>query len=398
MHRLFLSLGVLLVAAPVFLLAGSALSPAAGPLLWLLPLLAALAGAYMARLLPRRGRIPGLLLTMALSACCALPLKAGLLTLVPAALAAGAAALHLWVLTRERGGIPVTFWYAGAALYAAARFIGAITALAALPGPLLTCALLYFVYMLFALTLSSLREGMGGGSAPSRRMTARNLLAAGLLAALLVIGANLPALAKWIRRAGGAILRGIRWLMEKIGSLMAPGGGVSGGGGGGLDLSGLVEEKEPALWLVILEKIAYAVGIAAGASLALFLLYRAARAAIRGIKRLIARLRAYAGAVTEDYEDTVESLLDWGEVRHALRRRERAARAAEEPWDRQTPRQRVRSSYRAFLGRHPDLPAAETARQAVGDARLSDIYEAARYSSREITPEEAERSRELRKK
>jgi hypothetical protein len=103
-------------------------------------------------------------------------------------------------------------------------------------------------------------------------------------------------------------------------------------------------------------------------------------------------------AVGESYEDQVESLLDWGEVKRAIHERRGTRRQVREeriPWDRLAPREQVRRSYRDYLSRHPEIGPQRTARQTLADPRQADIYEAARYSSREITPEEAQSVRSI---
>ena len=119
---------------------------------------------------------------------------------------------------------------------------------------------------------------------------------------------------------------------------------------------------------------------------------------VRGMKKLLRILREWTGAVTDAHDDTVESLLDWGEVKRGIERRRaerRQVRKDRVPWERLTPREQVRRSYRSFLMRHPDIAPQRTARQALREGRQADIYEAARYSSREITPEEAQSVRSI---
>ena len=148
----------------------------------------------------------------------------------------------------------------------------------------------------------------------------------------------------------------------------------------------------------LLEKAFYVIGIALAILAAGMLLWLAGKALLRAMRFLAAKLRAYMDAVNENYEDHVESLLDWGEVKRGIERRRaerRQVRKERVPWERLTPREQVRRSYRGFLVRHPDIAPQRTARQALREDRQADIYEAARYSSREITPEEAREMKSL---
>lgn len=400
MHRLSLTLGSFLLAAPLFLLCGAVLTPQQ-PLIWLLPLAAALLLAWGDRLLPAGKRVLGALTAMALSAGVALLigrlLGIGLPALIPALLSAGAAAAQARLLSMPRAAVPPSLWYIGLAAYLAVRLIGRLHDLTALPGPLRSFALLYAVYLFFLLSGQSLRDGAGGGRAPSRSMRLRIAGAAALLSALLLALTHLPALRRLVRRAALGVVEAVLRLLDWLGSLFMR-QNAGGGGGGGMDLSELAgEAQEPSALLVFLEKVAFVLAAIALAIAAALLIRAAVRALRRALRRLMKRLRAYAGALTDAYDDTVESLVDWGEVRRALQpRRGRARREKEAPWEALTPRQRVRRSYRNYLRSHSDIPLRSTARQQLSDPGLASLYEAARYSSREITPEEAEESKKMR--
>ena len=150
-----------------------------------------------------------------------------------------------------------------------------------------------------------------------------------------------------------------------------------------------------------LEKAVRVLGFILAGILLIFLLRLIWKALVRAIRALIAHLRAYINAVNENYEDQVESLLDWGEVKREFRARRlkrQQARQDRVPWNRLSPRQQVRRSYRDFLVRHPDVGPSSTARQTLSDPRQAGVYEAARYSSREITPEDVQAVRDLQEK
>ncbi|MBQ9197145.1 MAG: hypothetical protein IJ157_07855, partial [Clostridia bacterium] len=315
----------------------------------------------------------------------------GLLTALPAAAQAVALARYL---TLPWEGLPPMLWYGGLALYFGVRLVGAVSGLTALPGLLWPFMLAYAVYTLFALSAKSLREGMGGGRGPSRLMRLRNGAAvAGLAAALLVL-THLPALGRLLRGALRAVFSAALWLMSLFPTRAADGGS----GGGGFDLSGLAgEESGPSAFWLVMEKAFYALAALLTVALVCLLLRLAYKALRRLAGHLAAWLRAYAVALNSGYEDTVERLAEPGEAGRAFFRRQRAVkrRVPEVPWDSLTPRQRVRRSYRDYLRRHSDIPPSRTARQQLDDGKLAALYEAARYSSREITPAEAEESRRI---
>lgn len=400
-RRALLSLGFFLLAAPVFLLFGGAAAPD-DALLWLLPLLSAAVLAFLVRLLPGRIRVMGMLLSMLLAAGSALALglsrQMGAVVAVPMILSAAAVAVHVLMLSGIGADQSITVWYVGMVMYVTVRVICAVMALRMLYAPLRLLFLCYVSYVIFALAVQSLREGVAGRRGPSRLMLARNLGMALALVLALWLLSHLPQLLQALRSAVNALKGAFAWLLEHLNFLNGASGG--GGGGGGMDLSMLAgETAEPSPFMVFLEKAVQAVGVAlalAAAGLLLLMIFRALKRALRA---LLARIRAYAGAVSDAYEDTVESLLDWGEVQRAVReRRDKARRAREDriPWEQLDPRQRVRRCFRNYLARHPEIPPQRTARQEIREKRLADIYEAARYSSREIGEREAEDMRALK--
>ena len=122
----------------------------------------------------------------------------------------------------------------------------------------------------------------------------------------------------------------------------------------------------------------------------------------RAVRALMLFLRSYAGRVSESYEDTVESLLDWGEVKRAVAQRAKklSRRDKRISWEKLSPRQRVRQAYQLLRRRNKVIPDSRTAREALTHdfsaigredaARMAEIYDAARYSEQEISVEAAQ--------
>ena len=400
-NKLFATLGAILLTAPVFLLFGAYFSPGR-PALWLLPQAFALLLCCPVRALPGKARIPGLIAAVALGAGGMLYLgrvvmdcDAWLYT--DMVLLAAAQVVHTLALSQQSGEeYHPAVWYAGIIIYVLARIVASGRGLTAAKPALLTLCLAYFLYAVFAINEQNLLEGMGGGRRPSRLMRLRNRGMAVLVCLALLVLTHLPAVARAFRTLCDALKRGVLWLFSLF---TFPESNVPRtGGNGDIDLSGLVDEiAGPSPFLIFLEKVMRIIAMLLMAALALFILWQAGRLLHRAVRALIARLRAYTTAVTDAYEDTVESLLDWGEVKSALRARQETLRVRREeriPWDSLTPRQQVRRAYRHYLRRHPDIPPQRTARQALDSDRAA-IYESARYSMEEITPEQARRMRTL---
>lgn len=395
-HCAFLSLGVFLLTGPVFLLAGAHFYPDQAACC-LLPAACAAALSLAARAMPKGLRTAGAAAAILLSILCCLPLDRGSGRIAVMLLCAVCAALHIRLL-----GLPYEhtvlygLWYAGFGVYPAARFIAAVTHSAEILPLLRLFAYGYFVFSLCFLARQSLWGSTRGTRAPSRLSRLRSGGAALLLSALMLLLTHIPQLAEWLRAGLRAIGQAVRWLL----SLLDFGGNtpLSAPGSGSHNTLLLPEAGEPSRLLHILEKIAFVLAAAAAAVLLLLLLRAVFRLLYRTVCALWARLKAYAGAVTDAYEDTVESLIDWGEMGAVLRRSRKKKRAArKEALSREAlaPRERVRRSFRIYLTRHPEVPESRTARQALGENELSALYEAARYSSESVTAEAAERARAL---
>ena len=377
--RGFSTLGMALWAAPAFLLTGAL--PLALPCVLL---------ALAASLLPRRARLAGLLGAVAVSACCGFFYGTGPWAYGVAALCALVCGGHGLLLSRPEN---IGFWIAGIPVYIGARFLAALYLIPVTPA-LRWLADGYFVFLILRLSYHSLLAGMGGGSRPSRQMLLRSLSAAGLLAAALLILSHLPQIAALLRLAWRGFQGALAWLSRLLRLPDATGGGVMGEGAGLLETPGEQTAASP-FWL-LMEKLFKIVAIGIAVAAALFGLWTLLRLLARACKRLLRWLRTYAGAVSEGYEDTVESLVDWGEVRRALGLRKHREKPPEDiPWERLTPRQRVRRGMRDYLRRHPEAAQSATARQLLG-AKKAALYEAARYSDQEITAQDAESMRELR--
>ena len=153
-----------------------------------------------------------------------------------------------------------------------------------------------------------------------------------------------------------------------------------GGPGGGSGMMFPAEETQPpSPFMLLLEKIFSVICIILAALALIALLWLIGKALARCFRSLAARFRAYMNAVNAGYNDHVESLLDWGEIKRSmdLRRQKRQKKRPEKvSWDQLSPRQQVRKSYQAYLQRHPEIPESRTARQTLADPRQADIYEA----------------------
>ena len=396
----YFCLGLFLVPAPVFLLAGAAGGTGAAQLL---PLLAALLFSLGILRLRSGRRLPAVVLSMGLCFFLALrlgqpPLSAwGWAGAVLSALAAAAYPRFLGIILS--GNHSAAIWYGGLLAGGIVWAVGAMIPVDGIGELMRPFTWVYVIYLIFALTMGSLKEAAGAGRSPSPQMALRNIGAALIWTALFLLLTHLPAVSRALLALWDLIREAVRLVFDFFARLFPGEAGMGGQSGGAGMMFPAEETQPPSPFMELIEKILGIVCLILAAAALLVLLRLLAKALARCFRSLAARFRAWMNAVNADYDDHVESLLDWGEIRRdlALRRQERQRKRPEKiRWDQLSPREQVRRSYQLYLTRHPEIPESRTARQTLADPRQADIYEAARYSSLPITPEEAAFSREIR--
>lgn len=402
LSRLFVSAGAFLLGAPLLILFGTGMCGAPGIFL---PLLAvAITLAVLVRMC-KKGRALLCASAVILLFVCGLVLSRALgmtfTAIFPCALCAGMIPLHLLFLCQAPGEeYPPTIWYVGLPVHILSLFLLRSEYLAQAAAAMHVVSPLYFVFFLFALNEYGVSRGMAGDRHPSPQMRLHNRIRTGAVAALLMIATHteaikngLTAVLHFIR---DVICRIIQWLMRGQPESARPAGE-----GGGMDLSGLAENAQtPAFWR-ILEAVFRVLALVIAVILLFFILKKLFSVCVRALRLLVQMLRRYAAQVNNAYEDTVETLLDWGEMRRGLFLRRPAARRKEPPvdWNSLSPRENVRMRYRQLRLRRKETPDHLTARHVIlsekSAAQAADIYDKARYSSQDISPAEAERMKSL---
>jgi len=287
-------------------------------------------------------------------------------------------------------------WYAaGVIAHLAAQLMGFVARRQGPSGwdsarPVLTTAfVLFLLLVLLSMNRSTMQDAALGRQRIPPSMRRRNVaITLSLLAGSLVI-AGIPAIVEAAERAWSLLVKAVLAIMAFIAGLLeteeAPG---MGGAGGAMDMMPYVEYTEPSLLAVILEKLA----IAAAFIVATLLLLFAARQSIRALRALLGRIRVhfaqYFAVASQDYVDEItDTREDGGEVSGSLLARIRRMAVSERGM---SPAGRIRHRYRVLLRRHPDWHASRTARENLPEETAA-LYEAARYSGREVSEEEAER-------
>lgn len=306
---------------------------------------------------------------------------------------------------------PVGLWTTGIFLHLFGHFLSGRPNFSGTAGALGVVSALYAFLMLMTLNRLGLREGMHGAQKAPVLMRRRN--------AALVIGLFVPALiaACWgplgalLDRAWNALKMFlaivVAWLMGLFSKKeeITPDAMPARDGGG---MFPLAEDVEPSWLAQILEKVFYVLA----AVILVIVLYFAARILYKKLKilfqKILARLRRYASASSEDYVDELESTLNLDEKSKAWRDKLQKAFIRHPkpiPWNDLDGRGRIRRLYQQFLQKKPDL-SPMTAREALKQekwmpadraAAFAELYERARYSDHEITVQEAEQMKKSMK-
>ena len=256
--------------------------------------------------------------------------------------------------------------------------------------PMLTISFLIFgALWMAALNRASLVSADNGrGRVPKSMKIKNRLLTAAMMAAVLLIAA-IPAVIRAVGRAWEWIKAFLLMVLRFILSLLPEQSGGSGGGGGGMDMSMFGEAStEQSLLSLILQYLMMIVG----GIIALILIGLALRVVWRNLKilykRMMARLNEYMASSSEDYVDEISDTREDGQ--HERSRQRGLRRMLKKRVDESTlsPRERVRYRYLMMWLKHPEWTPERTARENLtGDA--AQLYERARYSSHEISEQEA---------
>lgn len=373
-------------------------SPADGLLVW--PMLFVLA-AVVCLFLPGRARLPAAIL-----------------------LAAGFVALGAWWFLRqmilsvllvpllyivllfcvlpmagwERGRDPSVAWaLVCLALHAGVQVFFAIEkkmqrgdAYAAAELPVYVCFLLFLLLALQLMNRSSLQSAVHGAASVPLAIRLRNRVMLWCVLGFSVLVSFLPALGRLLARAASAIRSAVRALILFLASLRRPAEApIESTGGMRMDFPDIGPAEDPSAVALWLERILMAVAAVALCVCALWELRFLWKQLRRFAHFLARRLQRYVSAASEDYVDETQTTRQQGTERFLLSALRIRPRVSARELKKLPPRERVRRRYALAHSRHPEWHASQTARETLPDTS-AQIYEKARYSSREITEEEAE--------
>lgn len=257
--------------------------------------------------------------------------------------------------------------------------------------PVLLAGMTVFLLLcLFSFNRENLRIAMPGGSIPAS-IRNRNRLLIWLMMGLALLISLIPAIGRALRQLWSWTKEAIFALIRFLANLLAFGQRKVGGGGGSgdMDMTPALEAGEPSFWAQLLEKIAAFVVIVLLLAVALWLLRLAWKHVRRLARMLIDRLRRYAVSASEDYVDEMVDTRSQGEERFGFAQNLLRRRKTRRDLRKLPPREQIRTHYGLLKGRHPEWTASQTARDTL-PADSASLYERARYSSHDISAEDAQ--------
>ncbi len=272
-------------------------------------------------------------------------------------------------------------------------------------------AFCFLLFGAFSMNDRSVRRGASVGEEvrPPAAMRRRNRLMLGVLA---VIGG----IAIYFDRIREVVSSAVWWIMRMIGKFIAwlfnlgasdeVSSGTT-GGGGQMDMAAVFGTSEKSVFWEYMEKVMFVVVIIALIGVICLFGRRIWRILVDLTRRLIIRIKGFAAAVGEDYQDEQESLFDWGETTKELGEglKERLARMMkrEKRYEQMNVRERMRYIVKILYRRseHPQGLKSLTVHEAMqvintGDAQpeeIARIYDQARYAQQETNIEIVDRLR-----
>lgn len=256
--------------------------------------------------------------------------------------------------------------------------------------PALTASFLLFAALaLLELNRISLNSAVNGRQAVPTAMRRKNrLMTVGVMALTLLIAA-LPAVIRAIEKAWQWLMTALILLIQLLLSLL-PESESGGAQSGGNPLEGLMAEtREQSLFSKIMEIVMLALAVIVvlvGIFFALRIIWRKLKILA---KYLWEKLNAYMVASSEDYVDEIADTRDGAQVDRALSRLRRRMQRKRVDESTLSPKERIRYRYLMHWLRHPEWTPERTARENLSEG-AAQLYERARYSSHEVTEQDAE--------
>ena len=280
--------------------------------------------------------------------------------------------------------------------------------------PMMICGAIYLFMCPYIMNSMSVRDGMslrGRGGKPIGRISNKNrIMVTGLMVIALLI-ACADKIQKAFQRAGEFVMYWIGQFILWLSSLMQSSEEISGDGAGeSSDMAMGLEAGEPGWFAELMEQVIKYVAIAAIAVGLCFVLWKLGKLLKKLYKRIAEWAKQFAQGVREDYVEEQEQLMDWGEVRgeviSSFKDALKKLTTRDKKWADMDARERVRSVVKQlYRKRGVGITGIEclSVREAMQEMNIDDatrdklgqVYDEARYSSRDITEAQAEAARRM---
>lgn len=281
-----------------------------------------------------------------------------------------------------------------------------IRRLCALPSSpyLFPCSCIYlFLYLLYV-NRSNIVHQCGANQRPARQMRIGNTLFVAILFLLILGGSRLPIIRDSVMMVLQTIVGAIAWFFSLFSSPPVPAGTSMGSESG---IFGALPAEEPALFWIILDRIATVAVVIGGIILLLWLLKQTPRFLYRIYQKIVAMLTRFIHNASGAYTDVVEDIRPKGESKTVFTFKNPLKNLYSTRFARYlkvSDRQFIRNSYALILRRQKGGDMHSTARENLSagapcrkadPALFTESYERARYSDHPITQIDVENAKQI---
>ena len=254
----------------------------------------------------------------------------------------------------------------------------------------ITVSLVVFLALgLMMLNRMSLQTASPDQSRMPAGIRKKNRLLVWIMLGVTMIIALIPAIGRMLEAAWNWLKNAVTALVSFLLSLMpAPEQAEPSGVPQQMQSMEAMPQGGPSALALVLEKILLAVTTVVVLALVVWVGRFLARKLKILWRFLLGKWQQYAASASEDYVDELQDTREPGQQHFNLRRRLMKPRISQKELNALPPREQIRRRYGLMQLRHPEWSSASTARENLPQVQAF-LYERARYSGHEITPEDA---------
>ena len=302
--------------------------------------------------------------------------------------------LTLWGMAWDAEDRTTNLWFTvglvlhiGAQLYRRTRVVANDPVLDPVSGWILAAFFLFALISFLSMNQTGLKLASSGRQSVPKAMQRKNLVMTLVFFAIAFIIALIPAATQAVSLLFSWIGRFLQWLSSLIPERQQTqvSESVPVQENDMMEILGLENSPGMPPWI---QTVIYGLLIAVAAAVVILVLYVLIRKLLSLLRRILANLKRYMHAVSEDYVDEITSTYSAPEDEQESRRKQRKLSVSEE--HKLPPAERIRFRYRRLRQKHPQWQSGSTARETLPES-AAVLYERARYSSHPVTEEDAQR-------